>query len=1161
MQNSQEIQELLYRTIENISRELINKTNYLYLVEGKVTEIDNLGNCYVFKYQDEDYVGFSITGEKYKIGDLVYVLFSNNKDVKKMILSKTKAFSNNDIRRLVNKAQDSANEAKESAQEALDRVQEIGKDGYISPNEKLMIKKDWENIKIEYEQVTEEMELYGGAENTILKPLKEQYDNNFIALKSYIEPILENMTEYSEVEPAEFLEKFNNYYTVRQDIAQAIADITKTIADETQELVEINQKLLADIASDDKLTPSEKQSILKEYQGIGAEYEVIIEQAKYYGISYTEYDRVYNELSTYLDPLLADLDTTSDITGVIFRLYFTNYYSERQKLQKAISDEAKDIADNAEDIANEALKNTRLLSIEADGQIFSKTVNSDDFYPDFISLSVKTNVVAFDKFQYRTSTTDWADVINNEHGFILIGEMMTISKDSDLFTDTNNNITIQALSEDPTIKDSITIIKIQDGVMGQNAISVILTNEAHVFPAGVSAALNSSTETEILAFEGDDPINIEVKSISTLPSGLTAKISNNNTLKPKITFTATTLLTKVQDVIITLVVNGQEIEKHFSYALGFKGPQGDPGESAWNVILGNDSQNIPCNTDGITSGTSVVDIPVYTYYGASMMASTITVGTLPSGVATTSITNGTNTAPGRVQLTFSTNINLGGKDTGTIDITVAPSPQLKFTKKFSWTKTRQGEDGGPGSPGRTYFLEPSTLIIKKGADKKLSPTSVTFQAYYRDGNTASRSIYSGRFIIQESTNGNNFTTKYTSSANESSKVYTPSSSDIRSIKCILCAAGGTTNQLDSQTVTILTDIDGLEVGGRNLLIGTAKYTNDVKSFSPPNGLDTENNYNNLTALRTDGPWQGAYFNLAQVLKRNQAKIGETYTIQIMFKVNFDDLGDINVSFYRATSGAAQRKSVAAVPNEWYKVTFTFVIDEFSLDEEKTKTTRIEIDNYASPPAEDEEGNKVYKFGDGKYVWLAGYKLEKGNTATGWTPAPEDIQNDIDNGINEAVEESKAYIDIRENEIRSEVENVKTVVNGHTSEISSVKSSIEQTSNRVETVFTQTDEIRDIADQNKLDLQEYKQYISMEPVQHEGEEEPRPTITLGQSTSKFKVAIDNKEIAFTGASGEKVAYITGDELRINNVVVVRKLAIGDFFFEQEENDHLVLKKGG
>ena len=725
MQNSKDIQELIYRTIENISKELINKTNYLYLVEGKVTEIDTLGNCYVFKYQDEDYVGFSITGEKYNVGDLIYVLFSNNKDVKKMILSKTKAFSNNDIRRLVNSAQDSANEAKENAQEALDRIQEIGQDGNISPNEKLMIKKDWENIKIEYTQVIEEMELYGGSKNEILKPLKEQYDNNYTALKSYIEPILEDLISPSKIDSEEFLEKFNNYYSVRQEIAQAIADITKTIADETQELAKINEKLLADIANDDKLTSSEKQSILKEFQGIVAEYKVIIEQAKYYGIIYTDYNNSYNELTEYLDPLLDDLSSTSDITGIVFRQYFINYYTERQKLQKSISDTAKDIADEAGEIANEALKNTKLLSIEADGQIFSKTSDSTDFYPNYISLSVKTNVVTFDKFQYKTSITDWQDIVNEEHGFTIVGETLVISKDSDLFTSSNNNITIQALSSESIIKDIFTVVKVQDGIMGENALSVILTNEAHVFPAGVSAALNSTTETEILAFDGATPTEIQVKSISTLPSGLTAQISNNNTLKPKITFTATTLLTQVKDVIITLVVKGQEIQKHFSYALGLKG---EPGENAWSIVLGNDSQNIPCTSAGMTSTTLVVDIPVYTFYGTLMMASILSVGTLPSGVAATSITNGTASAPGNVQLTFSTNINLGGKDSGTIDINVAASGQ-NFVKKFSWSKTKQGEDGASGSSARTYFLQPSSLIIKKSAKNVLNPSTITFQSY------------------------------------------------------------------------------------------------------------------------------------------------------------------------------------------------------------------------------------------------------------------------------------------------------------------------------------------------------------------------------------------------------------------------------------------------
>lgn len=1171
MQNSKDIQELIYRTIENISKELINKTNYLYLVEGKVTEIDTLGNCYVFKYQDEDYVGFSITGEKYKIGDLIYVLFSNNKDVKKMILSKTKAFSNNDIRRLVMSAQSSADEAKENAQEALDRIQEIGQDGNISPNEKLMIKKDWENIKIEYAQVIEEIELYGGSENKILKPLKEQYNNNYIALKSYIEPILEDLTSSSKIESAEFLEKFNNYYSVRQGIAQAIADITKTIADETQELAKINEKLLADIANDDKLTPSEKQSVLKEFQGIIAEYKVIIEQAKYYGLIYTNYDRSYNELLEYLNPLLENLNSTSDITGIIFRQYFINYYTERQKLQKSISDRAKDIADEAENIANEALENTKLLSIEADGQIFSKTSDSEDFYPNYISLSVKTNVVTFNKFQYKTSNTDWQDVISEEHGFTIVGEILTISKDSDLFTSSNNNITIQALSSDSSIKDIFTIIKVQDGVVGENALSVILTNEAHVFPAGVSAALNSSTETEILAFDGASPTEVEIVSISTLPLGLTAQISNNNTLKPKITFTATTLLTEVKDVIITIRVKNTKIQRHFSYTLGLKGEPGDPGENAWSIVLGNDSQNIPCNSNGVTNTTLTVDIPVYTYYGTLMVASTLSVGTLPSGIIATSITNGTTSAPGNVQLTFSNNINLGGKDSGTIDININASNK-KFIKKFSWSKTKQGDSG------RVYLLESSSLVIKKGSDNVLNPSNITFQSYYRDGTSATRTVYSGRFIIQESTDGDNYTTKYTSSVDESSKIYTPSSSNIKSIKCILYAAGGTTTQLDSQTVVVLTDVDNIEIGGRNYALNTSS---DWSYWFTP-AADVADSYNVFSfANMPDTLKIGDIYTLSIELEWSKFTTSTIKAMTAMLQLipyvyeNNNTItlsGELNNGVLELDGDVEYSNSILTVKDnnfisDWvYNTNYIDLYDLTDMMLKGNNTIRIE----KQITFETKEQTDITKYGiaircnysngTGK-IRARKIKLEIGNKATDWSSAPEDVQESISNSKQEAIEVSNAYTDVKEKEIISNVENVKTVVDNHTTAISIVQSSIQQTQNKVDTVFTQTEEIRNLTDENSSQLQQYKQYISMEPVKHEGETEARPTITLGQSTSSFKVAIDNKEIAFTGASGEKVAYITGDELRINNVVVVKKLAIGDFYLEQEQNNHLVLKKGG
>lgn len=128
-------------------------------------------------------------------------------------------------------------------------------------------------------------------------------------------------------------------------------------------------------------------------------------------------------------------------------------------------------------------------------------------------------------------------------------------------------------------------------------------------------------------------------------------------------------------------------------------------------------------------------------------------------------------------------------------------------------------DGADGSNARLYMLEPSTLVIKKSSDNRLSPAAVTFSAYYRDGTGTERTAYSGRFLIAESIDGTNFTNKYTSSADEAAKTYTPSAAS-NALKCTLYAGGGTSRALDVQTVVILTDIDNLEISGRNLLQGS-----------------------------------------------------------------------------------------------------------------------------------------------------------------------------------------------------------------------------------------------------------------------------------------------------------------------------------------------------
>lgn len=133
--------------------------------------------------------------------------------------------------------------------------------------------------------------------------------------------------------------------------------------------------------------------------------------------------------------------------------------------------------------------------------------------------------------------------------------------------------------------------------------------------------------------------------------------------------------------------------------------------------------------------------------------------------------------------------------------------------KYSWTKIKgeQGDKGEQGVPGRTYFIELSSNILKRGQNDKVVPSTITAKAYYRDGDSATRTAYSGRWYVQTSMDGSTFTNVLVSTVNEPSKSYTVSSLDrsIVSVRFILYAADGTTNQLDMQSVPVVIDVDAL----------------------------------------------------------------------------------------------------------------------------------------------------------------------------------------------------------------------------------------------------------------------------------------------------------------------------------------------------------------
>lgn len=134
-----------------------------------------------------------------------------------------------------------------------------------------------------------------------------------------------------------------------------------------------------------------------------------------------------------------------------------------------------------------------------------------------------------------------------------------------------------------------------------------------------------------------------------------------------------------------------------------------------------------------------------------------------------------------------------------------------YTDKPSYTVPPHiiGTYGDKGEDGRTYILQPDTLVIKQGANNVYTPRSVTFSSFYRDGTTASRTPYSGRFKIEESTDGTNYYQKYVSGYNESTHTHTPTSTSVKSIRCTLYASGGTNTPLDIQTIAVVRDVDNL----------------------------------------------------------------------------------------------------------------------------------------------------------------------------------------------------------------------------------------------------------------------------------------------------------------------------------------------------------------
>lgn len=257
------------------------------------------------------------------------------------------------------------------------------------------------------------------------------------------------------------------------------------------------------------------------------------------------------------------------------------------------------------------------------------------------------------------------------------------------------------------------------------------------------------------------------------------------------------------------------------------------------VVLTNESATVPTDKDGNNGDFTTATTDVMVFVGSVDDSANWAITATPSLGLTGTLTGKT------YKVTALTT------NTGRVTFTLTKGSQ-SFTKVFTIAKAKAGATG-TGVDATSYWVTPSVNIVRRNVLGVLSPTTIVFNGYAKTG-TQATVAYAGRFIIQTSPNGTTWTTVYTSASNVSTYTYTVSAG-IRFVKVKMYLAGGTTSLLDEQTIPILDDAEGLEIGSRNYFSVKAWNSKPNLTASAVPYMDIQLEPNTQYTLSTNIPIQ------------------------------------------------------------------------------------------------------------------------------------------------------------------------------------------------------------------------------------------------------------------------------------------------------------------
>ncbi|KXZ40004.1 phage minor structural protein, N-terminal region [Alkalithermobacter thermoalcaliphilus JW-YL-7 = DSM 7308] len=336
-------------------------------------------------------------------------------------------------------------------------------------------------------------------------------------------------------------------------------------------------------------------------------------------------------------------------------------------------------------------------------------------------------------------------------------------------------------------------------------------------------------------------------------------------------------------------------------------------------------------------------------------------------------------------------------------------------------------------------------------------------------------------------------------------------------------------------------VDGIEIGGRNLLRNSNFQTGDLTRWANWGTCQREiveingKYWVHLTQNDT-ADWRGIQQTVRYFEKNTPFTISFT-----AFKTDLYE-GGARVLFHQvgADGNNPQPRSEFPLTNEPKRYTFSFTSTDLDKD-----SFNVMIGGEPRKPFD---------------IYITDIKFEKGNKATDWTPAPEDVDEEIqavrtytDTQFKDAIEHTNITASEVVTNMQSEISQTSDAIIGTVSSqlidlrddlTTAYRSEIKSTAQSLNLEFSQmTGKLSDV----EGDLSNVKSYFNFS----------QQGLTIGKSTSPLQISISNEQMSFLD-NGQVAAYVNGQKMYIKSLHVLNSAVIGSHIIEKYNDDMTFFK---